>query len=301
VEASFLIPDINTSGATYESEDFTNPKFDTFTSFSTSIDSVYLTPRIWLGVQGCEWGVVTRYWHLRANEGDHDGFLDILGWEGAIDTGAFMFSQLDAYTVDFEVTRRFCFADTDLLFSVGARTASIEHFEGVTGITDTTDALINGYGRSYRASRGTGIVLGLYGRKPVFCNSCVNWYYNLRWSALWGKTETDVETFASVIGDDATAFSANGAATSVNDDMFIGEVQLGLEWNYPLVCLPANAFFRSGIEFQRWEGGSGGSESNSFAGIDVDDVPSAEVNTFADARGIDLDLVGFVMGAGLTW
>ena len=61
----------------------------------------------------------------------------------------------------------------------------------------------------------------------------------------------------------------NGAYTTIDDTLFIGEIQLGLEWNYGLCCLPANAFFRMALEYQRWDGGQGVSEADSFAGISI--------------------------------
>ena len=63
----------------------------------------------------------------------------------------------------------------------------------------------------------------------------------------------------------------NGASTYVDDNLFIGEIQLGLEWDYALRCLPANAFFRAALEYQRWTGGQGYSAANSFAGVAIDD------------------------------
>jgi hypothetical protein len=191
--------------------------------------------------------------------------------------------------------------------SVGVRHAEIEASESITGLALTDDGIMSGYGRANRLSRGTGILLGLYGRKPLFPCSSVHWFYNVRWSAVWGPTQTSAETFASVqAGDDdftASAASVNGAYTNVDDTLFIGEVQLGLEWNYALVCMPANAFFRVALEYQRWDGGTGFSGANSFAGITLDGDTQANsiITTNAAAPAPQLDLIGFTVGTGLTW
>jgi hypothetical protein len=124
---------------------------------------------------------------------------------------------------------------------------------------------------------------------------------------LWGPTQTAAETFAAVQSNDpnfiAGAASVNGAYTNVDDTMFIGEIQLGLEWDYPLACLPANAFFRTAIEYQRWDGGRGYSAANSFAGIAINNGSPNEsiVSTAAGAPEPQMDLFGFTIGTGLTW
>jgi hypothetical protein len=313
MEATFLTPDLNSAGGTsLEVEDIQNDRYDVFTSQSNDVDSLYLSPRIWLGVQGCLWGANLRYWHLYANEGAYDPTIGSQNiWDGydcgVPDVGYFTCSTLEAYTVDLEITRRFCLHDCWMQAAVGVRHAELEASESITGLALTDDGLLSGYGRANRYTRGTGLLLGLYGRKPIFPCSSVHWFYNVRWSAVWGPTHTSAETFASVqAGDDdytASAASVNGAYTCVDDTLFIGEVQLGVEWNYALVCMPANAFFRVALEYQRWDGGTGFSGANSFAGITLDGDTEANsiISTNAAAPAPQLDLVGFTIGTGLTW
>ena len=85
--------------------------------------------------------------------------------------------------------------------------------------------------------------------------------------------------------------------------MFIGEIQLGLEWDYCLCCLPANAFFRVALEYQRWDGGPGFSQADSFAGVTIQQQvdPTSIVSTTASADEPQMDLFGFSIGTGLTW
>lgn len=312
VEATFLNPDMNSNGAYLSVEDSTIDRFDEFSSISEDVDSIYFSPRAWIGIQGCQWGANLRYFHLQASEGVYDPTLGSLGtWDdfdcGVPDVGYLTASRLEAYTVDLEITRRFCYNDCWMQASAGLRHANIEFSESISGLALTDAGLLSGYGRGNRSTRGTGFLLGLYGRKPVFPCSSVNWFYNVRWSALWGPTRTSAETFASVQASDpdftASAASVNGAYTCVDDTLFIGEIQVGLEWNYALVCMPANAFFRAAVEYQRWDGGPGASGANSFAGItlDGDTVASSIINTSAGAESPQLDLLGFTIGTGLTW
>jgi hypothetical protein len=313
VEATFLVPDLNSDGVTFAVEEFDTDRADFCDSQDTDVDSMYVAPRIWLGIQGCCWGANVRYWHLQASEGTYDPSIGGIGsWDdydcGRPDLGYFTCNRLEAYTVDLEITRRFCIHDCWMQAAFGVRHAEIQNNESITGLALTDAGLLNGFARANRYSRGTGIMMGLYGRKPIFPCSCVNWFYNARWSAMWGPTQTSAETFAaaSAVDDDfvASAASVNGAYTTIDDTLFMGEIQLGLEWNYALCCMPANAFFRMAIEYQRWDGGDGFSGANSFAGIEVDDGMSTVaslVGTNASAQEPQMDLLGFTIGTGLTW
>jgi hypothetical protein len=128
---------------------------------------------------------------------------------------------------------------------------------------------------------------------------------------LWGPTETAAETgvLTTLTSTDpdavASAGSVNGASTVANDTMFIGEIQLGLEWDYALRCLPANAFCRLAVEYQRWSTGTGYSQANSFAGSGIDNSGTITQATLGDAFAVadapELDLVGLAVSTGLTW
>lgn len=312
VEATFLNPDLNSNGAFFDVEEVDDGRYDTFSSISHDVDSLYFSPRAWIGIQGCLWGGNLRYWHLQASEGAYDPTIGSLGgWDdfdcGVPDIGYFSCSRLEAYTVDLELTRRFCFNDCWMQAAIGLRHAELDFSESITGLALTDEGLLSGYGRANSSTRGTGFLLGLYGRTPVFPCSSVHWFYNLRWSALWGPTYTAVETHAAVAANDpnftASAASINGAYTAVDDTLFIGEIQLGLEWIHALACIPANAFFRVAIEYQRWDGGPGVSGANSFAGITLQNETEATsiVSTSALAEAPQLDLLGFTIGTGLTW
>jgi hypothetical protein len=313
VEATFLNPDLNTDGVSITVEEIDEDRHDVCTTLSNDIDSIYVSPRIWLGVQGCAWGANLRYWHLQASEGAFDPSIGGLGtWDdfdcGVPDFGFMTCSRLEAYTVDLELTRRFCLNDCAMQAAMGIRHAEIDHGEALWALANADEGLLTGMARANRLSRGTGLMFGLYGRKPIFPCSCVHWFYNARWSALWGPTQTSVETFASVhtIADpniSGSAASVNAAYTNVDDTLFIGEIQLGLEWDYCLQCIPANAFFRAALEYQRWDGGKGFSQSQSFAGAEiVGQVDPVSIITADAAASVpQMDLIGIALSTGLTW
>lgn len=316
IEATFLSPDLNDGWAEFGVVEYANDRFSSFSTGTDDIDDLYVAPRLWLGVQGCLWGVNARYWHMRANEGSFDPTLGTDGsWDGPNcgqqDFGFNSCNDFEAYTVDLEVTRRVCLHDCWMQFALGVRHAEIEHNAALSAAALADDSVLFGFANAHRQSRGTGLLLGWYGRKPIFPCSCVNWFYNFRWSALWGPTETAAETgvLTTLTSSDpdavASAGSVNGASTVANDTMFIGEIQLGLEWDYALRCLPANAFCRLAVEYQRWSSGTGYSQSNSFAGSGIDNNGVVTAATLGDAFAIadapELDLVGLAVSTGLTW
>ena len=312
VEATFLNPDLNESVAEFGFADFTTDTVRYSSTNDVDVDSFYLAPRVWIGVQGCKWGANLRYFHLNAAEAGYDPILGSNGqWDGPDcgipDFGYSSSNQLEAYAIDLEITRRVCLHDCAMLFSMGVRHASLSQDEMIAGAGLTDDSMVMGFANAHRESRGTGLVFGWYGRRPIFPCSCVHWFYNARFSSVWGPTQTASETGvmlavsdpdAGVIGN---AGSVNNASTYVDDTMFIGEIQLGLEWMYGLRCLPANAFFRAAVEYQRWDGGRGFTAAGSFAGAEIDDEPTTFTEAFASATEPQLDLVGFTIGTGLTW
>ena len=315
VEATFLSPNLNDNGASFE---FVNTSEGRDCLSSTNgLDSLYVAPRLWLGVQSCCWGVDVKYWQMRASSTGWDPALGQGGvWDGpdcgVPDIAHWSENSMSAYNLDLEVTRRLCVRDCWMQFSAGVRHAEFRHDQIITGnaidslpgatLQDPSIATnLIGYARDDSFSQGTGIVLGWYGRRPVFPCSCVNWFYNLHYSVLWGPTDTAAETAAQIVVDDpGSAGSTNNARTHSDGTFTIGEVQLGLEWDYALQCVPANSFFRIALEYQRWDGGNGSSEAESFAGTTI----NGETNqgTFiAKAFAPEMNLFGFTIGTGLTW
>jgi hypothetical protein len=312
VEATFLNPDLNEGAASFGVIEFADEREDVVSTSNDDVDSIYMAPRIWVGVQGCLWGANLRYFHLRANEGSYDPTLGSNGeWDGPgcgiVDFGYDSCNALEAYTIDLEITRRVCLNDCWMQFSAGVRHAELQHDASLFGAALADDSQVFGFSEAHRSTRGTGIVLGWYGRRPIFPCSCIHWFYNAHWSALWGPTNTAAETgvMLAVTSTDpdavGTAGSVNNASTHVSDNLFIGEIQLGLEWDYALRCLPANAFCRAAIEYQRWSGGRGFSAANSFAGVEIDSIPTTFAESTSIADSPELDLVGLAVSTGLTW
>jgi hypothetical protein len=86
----------------------------------------------------------------------------------------------------------------------------------------------------------------------------------------------------------------------VSDDLFIGEIQVGIEWDFALRCLPAKAFFRTAFEYQYWDASTGSAASGSFARVDVNSN-TYQATTGSSAPGLIVDFVGLSVGTGFTW
>ena len=309
VEAVFLNPDINGTPVAYVYDDLgAAPETVLFgPAFGqATMDDLYGAPRVWLGCQGCRWGIVGRYYQYMSNEHAHD-FYDISATPPPSEHSFDVNNLLEAYYADIELTRNFCLHGCKSQLTFGARYARIEHHEAIYGRSNTEDGLLEAYARRNRASRGTGLTSSFNLRKPLFPCSCAHWYLNARTSILWGRTYNEVESEASVasLGPGAAvaaAGSIDGAIVGVDDDLFIGELQAGLQWDFALRCLPAKAFFRTAFEYQYWDAGLGGASSGSFAGVvDSGSGTAYQVAASSYAPGLVVDFVGFTIGSGFTW
>ena len=93
--------------------------------------------------------------------------------------------------------------------------------------------------------------------------------------------------------------STNGAAASGQANLFIAEVQLGVQWDACLKCLPGRAFVRTALEYQYWNAALGAEASaNSFATV----IPSSTAVTASSNVGdVLFNLIRFNIGAGIMY
>ena len=251
-----------------------------------------LSPRIALGMQGECWGLIGRYWRLQT--GGLDPNPATLAGDGAVAANYF-----HAETVDLEVTRLLASGprDAQLRLSFGVRYAQLNEAAGLT--LDETNDLGSFRSEVFSSHNfsGAGITMGLVGIRPVGCNG-FHLFVDGRCSILWDGHENNyVSTLAEYFGDNTASHAANSAYAESTGNLFIGEIQIGGQWDLPLKCIPANAFVRLAFEYQYWcTGCSSGAEATSFAGPDPLVVASGK--SIGDSH---VDLVGFTIGTGLTW
>lgn len=274
--------------------------------------------RSWIGLQQNGTGIRARYWFFG------NDLLDVSP-EVPIGNGpAFIESYyLRAQTVDIELFHEFCFAHGTLDASFGGRYASLRRTGAVTGFGTVGNVDVLGLALGSNEVEGTGLTASIGGRKPlgcfgkgcdscVSCNTCcaapcgLNFFWNFRGSVLWADSTVSVLTDANAITKPpigAASASSRDKAFATNDhseNVFIADLQLGLEYNFGVCCLPGLFSVRGGVEWQHWETGDLIARSNSFAALQGGPPPfGALTEANADAHDGDLDLIGFFVG--LQW
>jgi hypothetical protein len=245
-----------------------------------------MTPRLWLGYQGENCGIQARYWRM---EQGRDEFVQSTGYASNL---------FKAETFDLEATKLFCYRETQNMLSGGVRYAQLDESRRVSAV-QSVGGVGTFFGSAYARHEFSGIgpTLALTGLRPIADNCHLNLFYSVRGSFLFDSNNSAnvVETQA-IYGGAGFGGSTNGAVAGGNDSLFIGEIQIGAQWNYKLVDYRANAFFRFAFEYQYWDTcdtGSAYSISTATAG----NVASATANS-GDSR---VNLVGFTIGTGFTW
>jgi|SRR5580704_11199057 len=259
------------------------------------LDRFTFSPRIWAGVQDGCWAVLGRFWYLS----DSTGGLDpVFPAPGQTD-GTFESVRLKAYTADFEVSRAFCCGMSKVNFFLGGRYASFEAGQGldVTRLTSPTDI---GYSDAFTdfSFNGLGITTGFLGRTPIGCDTCISLVWGVRGSVLWGNAYRAAETTDTAYdGGVSTATGFNSAESNQCATAFIVEATLGAQWDHELRCLPMSAFLRIAGEYQYWDLGGSGSVSATTEALNEPSIAKSS----ASIGNVDLNLVGFTVGAGFNW
>ena len=260
------------------------------------VGGLFITPRIALGYQGECWGVQARYWRMNEdNERLTPSTLTSL-------TGQSIDSLFKAETFDIEATRMLCWRDTTNQLAFGLRYAQLEQATNLAVVRETGTPgvdlqVFSGNALSRNEFSGIGPTLGLAGIKPLPCRN-FSLFYNVRGSFLWDNDAVDeVQTRASNLGNGA---SGDYGRTQADATMFIGEIQLGTQWNFQLCHSCADAFVRLAVEYQYWSTSHTGrvlTDSYAPDPLYTDNFGHAS----ASAGSARVDLIGFTVATGITW
>jgi hypothetical protein len=296
-ETTFLIPDFNNGGFA----DFTlidnYEGFDPYVGGVPDMHDMRFGPRVWVGAKEGWWGVVGRFWYLSGDKSERDPYVGIEEGDIGFDYSA----DFRAYTADLEVIGIFHCCKTEHILSFGVRYASIESGGRLWTMSDTADGVFVTNANYRQMAHGTGFTSALTGTRQIGCTR-VNVFYSLRGSLLWGPTDTYADAAAATGGTVGMASAVDGAATCVGDKaLLIGEVQFGLQIDHRLECVPADAFFRVAGEYQHWNANKGRSYAGAFVGYGPVLAPTSEAITYAEVGGVEADLFGFSIAAGITW
>jgi hypothetical protein len=293
VEMTILDSEINGTHPAVEIQDNTIPAFSQYsTALADVADELTFAPRVWMGVADCNWGIVGRFWYLSESDLAYDPITGGFDRQGYLAT-----SRLKAYNVDLEVIR-FLYAwgwRWDLGF--GVRYASLEHdafvaAESINGFDFTRSAAFTS-----RQFDGTGITLAVGGKRAIHCSK-LSLFWNIRNSVIWGDARAEADVVSVAVGANSSGVGvANATAITDKGNAWIGEVQLGVQYEHELKCIPAVAFIKVAAEYQHWDVDA----DLRAAAISAAAVPNIQSTALADASTLRMDLIGLTIGAGLTW
>ncbi len=259
--------------------------------------------RTWVGLQRNGWGFRFQHWHF-GNEELYPNPAVPIGGQPAFNEAFFL--RID--TIDIELTQGLpCFLGWKMDSSFGGRYAKLERNLTVVGY-GTVDNDVDLYGLAMGANdmEGSGITFSLQGRRPIGCDGGWHTFWRYRGSLLWSDSTASALTEANAVTEDPVG-SANSrdqafAHRDNTENVFISEIQLGVQYERCLNCLPAILFFRAAFEYQHWNTGSVSARSNSFAYLQGGPPAfGGRVDARSNAHDGDLDLVGFTFATGLTY
>ncbi len=293
-EATFLTPSINSAAGTIATNDVAGAVSRSFSSDGTLVEDLMYSPRVWLGVQRGDWGVVARFWHLSDSASNFDPFTAAPPIDRETSLAN---SRLRAYTIDIEATRNTTLGRWDSQVSAGARYANMENDNLITAQYVGVADILSGTALTTRQFDGMGLTMGWNGTRCIAGRDHLRLYAGVRGSVLWGDSSAQAQTSVVQVVGGAGAASTNFATATTSEEMFIGELQVGVQWQYELECVPAQAFIRTGLEYQYWDADGGLLASTTSASASG----SGNIAVAASAGGLRTDMVGFTLAAGITW
>jgi hypothetical protein len=284
VEGMWLAPIGNQRTATYRVD-----SGETYSAATGTDATLTMSPRVTLGWQGECWGVQARYWQMdQTNDNHYDPVTGPLtGVVGNNNEG------FRAETFDVEVTRLFSVDETQFQWSGGVRygefyqTADLNVFQPVTGNYYT------GWASSGLHFNGAGLTSSLTAVRPVGSRN-FNLFASVRTSVLWDANASVNATARSLYN--GTYGTPETDVDVSNASLFIGELEIGGQWNLALKCVPANAFVRASFDYQYW----GTSDMDSAYATSTAGTTTHGVAVAGSANG-HTNLVGFGITTGLTW
>lgn len=282
--------------------------------------------RTWMGLQRCGSGFRVGYWHFGDETIDDE---PICPREGEVTFHEAFNLKADA--IDIELTHGLSWGCWKVGASFGGRWAKLERKSMVVG-HGTIGNGVNLYGMAAGATEieGPGFTFAINVRRPLGCGRgcgtesgcaadcgetnlcqparpCGGWhlYGGFRGSALWVCPEAYAIAEANAVTADPGSAYARNEAYAVADGTtiaFVAEAQLGVQYERYLCSIAGTVFFRAGLEYQHWTTGHAYAEADSFAFLQGGPPAfGGLVEAAAAAHDGDLDLLGFVISAGLDW
>ena len=258
--------------------------------------SLLVAPRISLGLQGPCWGIVARYWNASSWA---TGFAPASPALAA--PGVTSFDGFQAYTADLELQRRFCCDCWTFYGFGGVRYAGVQNDRSLVVTSVANGNYVSASSLADQQFFGTGLTFGVYGTRWLCCcDGPWQLYFANRYSTLWGNSGAVTQTGA-VVADGASSSAVNGAAAKAPASLFIGEVQLGLQWTAQLCWLPGRAFVRGGVEWQYWDASTAVNTRATSVAFSATPGSLNAAAGIGQAGDLLFNLVGFTVGAGIMY
>ena len=106
------------------------------------------------------------------------------------------------------------------------------------------------------------------------------------------------QTDNSFVSNSAANVGSYYATNVGSGNAFIGELQLGSQYNHALQYVPVTAFFRIAGEYQYWHVNYDG---NSFSASGAAPAGNTSVSSSAGTSNSDLGMLGMTVAAGFMW
>ncbi|TWT89844.1 hypothetical protein Mal64_02250 [Pseudobythopirellula maris] len=292
-EATFLSADFESASALRV--DATGIVLTPSTVYNENLEhKISVGPRVWLGADNGCWGAQVRYWHLDENHRESNGTTQPIG---NIYDASRIQGEIDAHTFDAEVVRRFTNSRSDNRLSFGFRYAKFDIVESTSlDASFLGPQQVAGTTTGERFIEAPGLTFALAGTSGA-SNTGLRFFYSGRASFLWGDNGAQVLTTATTRNGAGSNTVADSDLVNSDDVIFIGEVQLGLEYRRRLQQSAGTYFVRSSVEYQHWTGDFNGAGATATNAIGLDDVTS----TGAVSGPGDIDLIGLTLSTGFIY
>jgi hypothetical protein len=264
-------------------------------------DEFTAAPRITLGYRGkSDWGLQFRYWELDAESDSSANFPAAPANPANVDTvGSSNF--FNAYTLDLELTRDMRFRETSILGTFGVRHAKLDQGSqtdayGVVANGNVVDAF-NLTSLSGSTSEGTGLTGSLSMLRQLQRAPALSLFVSGRSSILFGDAGSFAQSSAIFTGTAGQGTDVQGAIGGIDEALFIGEIQAGLQWSKNISSFNARSFARATFEYQYW-----GADGDTTLAVSTQGTAAQSNGTaIATASGFDNQLIGFGLSTGFVW
>ena len=315
-------------------------------------DQLTGSPRLTLGVVGASgFGIQGRYWRMENAATAFGASVDAFSWAGDTNglpptettfnddwyTGSLSavagFEDFRTQTFDLEGTKDFRYRGWSGVGTLGVRYADIRNrrvnaIDGVLrtgGVGDVGTGTQEEHYPTYHTAAydflslqqvdfsGVGPTFSLTALRPFTYNPEFALFTSARGAVLFGDSTSNADVQASMHSFYASQFDRDSELIRTSDELFIAELQLGLQWSRNVRFMNGRVFARAAFEYQFWRNDA----EQAVAVVNVGDygaervvesrspsdggIGTTEGAAFAIGLRNRFDLIGMSFGAGFAF